>query len=143
VELSVSVVAYRHRPVLLHEFLHAFHDHELKDGTKNAEILTYYERAKLKGDYSPQSHMMENVGEFFACAATTYLAGYTGQEPFLREKLQSSQPRFLEYLKAVFGPDSGRYEGPREGPDLKRLEKLKRNSFRFEVRQKAGVNEVE
>src|SRR5581483_9538869 len=29
VELSVSVVAYRHRPVLLHEFLHAFQNQAL------------------------------------------------------------------------------------------------------------------
>jgi hypothetical protein len=126
VELSVAIVAYHHRPVLLHEFLHAFHEHELKNGIRNQEIRTYYQRAKQKDVYSSKSHMMDNVQEFFACSATTYLVGYTGQEPFLREKLRSNQPQFFEHLQALFGPDTGTYEGSREGPDLKRLDKLRR-----------------
>jgi hypothetical protein len=126
VEMSLSIVAHHHRPVLLHELLHAFHAKELKGGVRNEEIRTYYQRAKDKEVYAVKSHMMANVQEFFACSATTYLVGFTGQEPFLRDKLRSNQPRFFEHLKNIFGPDAGSYEGSREGPDLKRLERLKK-----------------
>ena len=111
VKITSRIVAIGRRPVLLHELLHAYHHQKLPDGFKNRDIVGYFEKAKGLGSYAPKSHMMQNQGEFFACAATTYLFGVTAQEPFNRDKLKDGQPEFFSYLKILFGPSAGRYAG--------------------------------
>lgn len=115
VQVASSIMAERHKPVLLHELLHAYHDQRIKEGFRNPDIIKYFNRARLLADYAPRSHMMQNEGEFFACAATTYLFGVTAQEPFQRSKVKSNQPDFFAYLKELFGPTAGSYVGSLTG----------------------------
>ena len=111
VRVAAGIVRMGHKPVLLHEYLHAYHDQRLEKGVRNPEILAFYERAKSISAYAAKSHMMENGGEFFTCSATTYLYGVTAQEPFKREKVKENQPDMYEHLKTLFGPKAGSYAG--------------------------------
>jgi len=95
VKVSTRILTAGHKPVLLHELLHAYHDRRLSQGFRNREIIGYFEHAKAMGIYAPKSHMMENEKEFFACAATTYLYGVTAQEPFVKDKVMNTQTRHL------------------------------------------------
>lgn len=111
VDIYPRILVTGHKPVLLHEMLHAYHDQKLPDGFRNAEILKYYLTAKSRHLFDGQSHMMSNEREFFACAATTYLFGITAQEPFTRERLKECDPEFYSYLQSLFGPGTGTYTG--------------------------------
>ena len=115
VQVASSIMAEGHKPILLHELLHAYHDQRIKEGFRNPDIIKYFDRAKTIAAYAPRSHMMQNAGEFFACAATTYLFGVTAQEPFQRRKVKDSQPELFAYLQALFGPTAGRYAGSLTG----------------------------
>ena len=111
VKVVSNIITTGHKPVLLHELLHAYHDQRLKDGFKNRDVAAFYAEAKKHDFYAAKSHMMQNDREFFACAATTYLFGVTAQEPFQREKVNSSQPGLVAYLAKLFGPEAGSYAG--------------------------------
>ena len=111
VDIYPLILVTGHKPVLLHEMLHAYHDQKLTDGFRNAEVLNYYLMAKSRHLFDEQSHMMSNEREFFACAATTYLFGVTAQEPFTRERLKQCDPEFYSYLQKLFGPGSGTSTG--------------------------------
>jgi hypothetical protein len=111
VRVSDNMIRAGRKPVLLHEFMHAYHDQKLPQGTKNPDILAFFARAKSLGAYQAKSHMMENQGEFFACSATTYLFGVTAQEPFKRDKVRTTQPDLYAYLEKLFGPTTGAYAG--------------------------------
>lgn len=111
VELVETIVRNRHRPVLLHELLHAFHIERVPDGGKNVQLLAFHQAATGLSAFNQRSHMMSNVREYFATAATTYLYGTTGQEPFSREKLQTNQPDVVRFLSNLFGPNAGQYQG--------------------------------
>lgn len=111
VELAETIVRNRHKPVLLHELLHAFHSERVPDGRKNVPLLAFHQAATGLSVFNQRSHMMSNVGEYFACAATTYLYGTTAQEPFSREKLQTNQPDVVRFLSNLFGPNAGQYQG--------------------------------
>jgi hypothetical protein len=111
VKVSAAIVTTGHKPVLLHELMHAFHDQRIADGFQNKVILDYYKKAKALPAYAAKSHMMSNEKEYFACAATAYLFGVTAQEPFRREKIQDNQPNAYEFLKKLFGSDAGSYAG--------------------------------
>lgn len=115
VQVASSIIAEGHKPILLHELLHAYHDQRIEAGFKNPDIIKYFDYARRVDAYAPRSHMMQNEREFFACAATTYLFGVTAQEPFQRAKVQNSQPEFFAYLKALFGPTAGSYVGSLTG----------------------------
>ena len=111
VKVSTRIPAIGHKPVLLHELLHAYHHQKLPDGNKNRAVLALYDKAKSSSLFASASHMMRTPGEFFACAATTYLFGVTAQEPFQRSKIQEAQPELFAHLKSMFGPGAGSYEG--------------------------------
>ena len=111
VKVAAGIVVVGHKPVLLHELLHAFHDQRVKDGFDNRDIARFYAQAQKLGAYARSSHMMENAREYFACSATTYLFGVTAQEPFKRDRIRSAQPEFYAFLEAMFGPAAGRYAG--------------------------------
>lgn len=111
VEVTSRIVSVGHKPVLLHELLHAYHDQRVKGGYGNREILGFYAEGQRLAGFARTSHMLKNEKEYFACAGTTYLFGVTAQEPFQREKLAELQPKFSEYLKALFGPTTGGYSG--------------------------------
>jgi hypothetical protein len=111
VQISAGFVRAGRAPVLLHELMHGYHHEILPDGMKNAKVLEFYERAKAGKDYDLESHMMSNVGEFFACTATAYLYGNTHQEPFTRDKIREQQPVYYRFLKELFGPTAGQHDG--------------------------------
>jgi hypothetical protein len=111
VKLTSRIAAVGHKPVLLHEFLHAFHDQRMKDGVKNRTVIGHFDQAKAVGIYAPNSHMMKSTQEFFACTATTYLFGVTAQEPFQRAKIADHLPAYFAYLKTLLGPETGSYVG--------------------------------
>lgn len=111
IALAASFLERGHKPALLHEFLHAYHNQVLPDGYQNKTVLMYYERAKATNAYDAKSHMMANVKEYFASAATAYLFGVTQLEPFTREKVEKNQPAFHKYLQSLFGPGAGKYRG--------------------------------
>ncbi len=115
VQLAASLTTAGHKPILLHELLHAYHAQRIDQGFKNPDILKYFERGKQVAAYSSKSHMLQNPQEFFACAATTYLFGVTAQEPFQRGKVKDNQPEFFAYLRALFGPTAGSYTGSLTG----------------------------
>jgi len=115
VQVASSITAAGHKPVLLHELLHAYHDQRIEAGFRNPDIIKYFDRARRMDAFAPRSHMMENEREFFACAATTYLFGVTAQEPFQRGKVKNSQPELFAYIKALFGPTAGSYAGSLTG----------------------------
>lgn len=111
VQVSAAIVTTGHKPVLLHELMHAYHDQRIERGFGNPVILGFYHDARATPAFAAKSHMMANEKEFFACAATTYLFGVTAQEPFRREKIRSNQRDLYDYLKKLFGPGAGGYAG--------------------------------
>jgi len=111
VKVTSKIVTTGHKPVLLHELLHAYHDQKIPQGFNNEDIIQYFKRAQTIGAYDFKSHMMKNEREFFACSATSYLFGVTAQEPFKRDKVKDSQPKFFAHLKALFGQGAGNYVG--------------------------------
>jgi hypothetical protein len=111
VEILPVITLTGHKPVLLHEMLHAYHDLKLEGGFMNNDILRYYLTARSRHLFDSHSHMMSNQREFFACAATTYLFGVTAQEPFTRERLKQCDPEFYSYLESLFGSGAGGYTG--------------------------------
>jgi hypothetical protein len=125
VEVSAGILRVGHKPVLLHELLHAFHDQYIEQGFGNPAILDLYAKAQSIPAFAAKSHMMSNAKEYFACIATTYLFGVTAQEPFTRDKLREQQPASLDYLRSLFGPGSGTYEGSLTRPSRKEPEDAK------------------
>ncbi|HWA29332.1 MAG TPA: hypothetical protein VG734_27020 [Lacunisphaera sp.] len=111
VEVSAGIVRVGHKPVLLHELMHAYHDQQLEQGLKNPAVLALYEKARSIPAFAAKSHMMANPSEYFACSATAYLFGVTAQEPFTREKLRGKQPACLDFLHSLFGANAGKYQG--------------------------------
>ena len=108
---------------LLHELLHAFHEHRLTGGFSNQTIMNYYNDALHRHCYywslsfhGSNSHgywadySSKNQWEFFAVTATTYLFGQDFYfEPHLRQEIQQKQPEYYLYLQQLFGPTAGSY----------------------------------
>ena len=110
-QVASIVVVTGHKPILLHELLHALHDQRITSGFSNPTIARLYREAKGIPAFAAKSHMMQNALEFFACAGTSYLFGVTAQEPFSREKVEVNQPDLYLFLKQLFGPTAGSYVG--------------------------------
>ena len=93
-----------HKPIILHELLHAYHDQELPSGFRNPEITGFYERGK---EYWPAgAYMLKNNREFFAVTASVYLFGDIVRPPYSRAKLRAKQPVYYRWLTKLF--DDGR-----------------------------------
>jgi hypothetical protein len=93
-------------PVMLHEFLHAYHAQLLPGGYRNEGIQIYYNTAKTKQLYPADSSVLKNEREFFAITASIFLSGKdAAHEPFTRENLREKQPEFYKYLVGLFGLD--------------------------------------
>lgn len=110
VRLNPKFARVGHKPILLHELLHGFHHQKLPEGGKNPQVMAFLAEARSRESYHLASHMMSNAGEFFACSATTYLHGVTGQEPFRRDALKK-EPALLAFLRGLFGPTAGKFQG--------------------------------
>lgn len=92
------------KPIILHEFLHAYHDQQLPNGFANQQVQQYFDRAQ--GLWPPDSYMMSNNREFFAVTASVYLFGDIERPPFSRAQLAMKQPLYYRWLAELF--DDGR-----------------------------------
>lgn len=91
------------KPILLHEFLHAYHDQIMADGYGNADIMHYYEMALQRYRMSKSEYFLSNEKEFFAVTASIYLYGSIKRAPFDRTTIKTTQPLYWTYLEGLFG----------------------------------------
>lgn len=91
------------KPILLHEFLHAYHDQILADGYQNADVLHFHEMALQRYRMGRSEYFLSNEKEFFAVTASIYLYGPIKRAPFDRKTIQTAQPLFWQYLEGLFG----------------------------------------
>lgn len=90
------------KPVLLHEFLHAYH---FRIGRTPA-IKGAFDAASGAGVYPAEyrrAHFLENPGEFFAVTGTIYLFGQIQQPPFNCQTLAKNDTDYLAFLEKTFG----------------------------------------
>jgi len=90
-----------HKPIILHEMLHAYHDRKLPEGFKNPDVMRFYERGKTVG-WPADSYMLTNNREFFAVTASVYLFGDIRRAPWSRNELRAKQPRYYQWLADLF-----------------------------------------
>jgi len=100
------------RPVLLHELLHAYHDHFMPGGFGNPVALFWFKQTTDKQLYAANEYLMTNEKEFFAVTASVFLFGRDG--PINRAKIKEVQPDYYKYLVWLFGfdPDRGLSASP-------------------------------
>lgn len=93
------------KPILLHELLHAYHFNVI--GLGNAAIGDGFARASAAGVYPAafqRAHFLQNPKEYFAVTGTTFLVGHIQQPPFDCAVLAQTDPAYLAFLAATFGP---------------------------------------
>jgi hypothetical protein len=90
------------RPVLLHEYMHAFHARMLPRGYDNQAIVFFYNAAKKKDLFPPDEYFLANEREFFAVTASVFLSGSETIEPFTRDKIKEKLPEYYKYLMWLF-----------------------------------------
>ena len=93
------------RPVVLHEYLHAFHAHMLPRGYNDQAIAHFYNAAKKKDLFPEGSYFLANEQEFFAVTASILLSGSETIEPFSRDKIKEKLPDYYRYLTWLFELD--------------------------------------
>ena len=98
-----DIVAQPQKPILLHELLHAYHFRVMPDRYRNAEILTFFQRAQSIGAYPKDAYLLKNVQEFFAVTASLYLWGNVDRPPHTRDRLKAAQPVYYAWLGQLFG----------------------------------------
>jgi hypothetical protein len=104
--LRPYMMQYEKEPVLLHEFLHAYHGKLMPNGFENRGIKAYYSMAKSKGIFAKEAYTLKDHREFFAVTASIFLAGKDSvHEPFTRAALKEKMPDYYKYLVGVFGLD--------------------------------------
>lgn len=94
----------QNKPILLHEFLHAYHIKVLT--VENQDVLTAYNQALRSADYPARfrsAHFLENPLEYFAVMGTIYLFGTIQQPPFDCVVMSKSQPEYLAFMAKEFG----------------------------------------
>jgi hypothetical protein len=96
----------RERPVLLHELLHAYHDHILPGGFDNPAALSWFKQASDKKLYPADQYLMTNEKEFFAVTASVFLFGRDGA--IVRANIKEKQPDYYKYLVWLFEFDPDR-----------------------------------
>src|SRR5215470_2471094 len=104
--LRPTMTQYTDDPILIHEFLHAYHKRMLPNGYDNLGIKGYFAQAKSKDVFDKKSYTLMNDREFFAVTASIFLAGKESiHEPKTREALKEKLPDYYKYLVGVFGFD--------------------------------------
>jgi hypothetical protein len=88
------------KPIILHELLHAYHDHLVPEGFSNPDIRKFFQAGKA---YWPSdSYVLSNNREFFAVTASIYLFGEIDRPPYSRAELRSKQPHYYQWLATLF-----------------------------------------
>jgi hypothetical protein len=106
VMLRPTMTQYTDDPILLHEFLHAYHHRLMPNGYENRGIKGYFSDAKSKDVFDKKSYTMKNDREFFAITASIFLAGKESiHDPKTRAALKEKLPEYYKYLVGVFGFD--------------------------------------
>jgi len=106
ITLRPNLMQYAQDPVLLHEFLHAFHARLLPSGYDNSGVKNFYGEAKAKNLFEKNAYVAKNHKEFFAVTASIFLAGKDStHEPNTRANLKEKMPNYYKYLVGVFGFD--------------------------------------
>lgn len=105
--LRPNMMQHADDPILLHEFLHAFHSRLMSLGYDNLGVKAYYAEAKAKDALgNKKSYTLFNAQEFFAVTASIFLAGKESiHEPKTRAVLKEKMPDYYKYLVGVFGFD--------------------------------------
>lgn len=91
------------KPILLHEFLHAFHHQRIPQGFQNEQINQFYLRGKQVFPNFSGEYFLSNNREFFAVTASIYLFGNIPRPPYNRQAIKSNQPVYYKYLEGLFG----------------------------------------
>ena len=110
-----TLLKHAEDPVLLHEFLHAYHGKLMPQGFDNLGIRAYHADAMSKQVFPKEEYAMKNHKEFFAVTASIFLAGKSEfHDPKSREALKEKMPDYYKYLVGVFGfdPDPAPASGP-------------------------------
>lgn len=104
--LRPNMIRYEMDPVLLHEFLHAYHAKLMPNGFENKGINDFYAAVQNKGLFTKDAYLVKNSREFFAVTASIFLSGKDSvHEPYTRSKLKEQMPDYFKYLVGVFGFD--------------------------------------
>ena len=97
---------YAEDPIVLHEFLHAFHAKLMPNGFENMGIKGFYGYAKAKNLLPKETYALKNDREFFAVTASIFLAGKESiHDPKTRASLKEKMPDYYKYLVELFGFD--------------------------------------
>jgi len=104
--LRPNLMQYADDPVLLHEFMHAYHARLLPQGYDNRGVIGFYSEAKSKDLFGKNVYAASNHKEFFAVTASIFLAGKdVTHEPNTRASLKEKMPDYYKYLVGLFGFD--------------------------------------
>jgi hypothetical protein len=104
--LQPSMNQHIEDPILLHEFLHAYHARLMPNGYQNLGIKGAFADAKSKDIMEKKAYTMFNAQEFFAITASIFLAGKDSvHEPKTRDTLREKMPDYYKYLVDLFGFD--------------------------------------
>jgi hypothetical protein len=117
IKLRSTMTKYTDDPILLHEFLHAFHRRMLPDGFENLGIKAAFADAKSKSVFDKKQYTLLNQQEFFAVTASIFLAGKESMhEPKTRAVLKEKLPDYYKFLVGMFGfdPDPSLPDKPAE-----------------------------
>jgi hypothetical protein len=103
------------RPILLHEYMHVLEWRTMPGRYRNPTIVHFFEEARARGLFPPQSYMMSNAAEYFAVTASCYLNGSVARDPYTRAAIRERQPDYYAYLEHLFGPRLQSAEGVGNG----------------------------
>ena len=104
IKLRPNMMRSEKDPVLLHEFLHAYHARLMPNGYENKVIKNFAGEAKSKELFPKEAYALKNHQEFFAVTASIFLAGKdSAHEPYTRAKLKEKMPEYYKYLVGLFG----------------------------------------
>ena len=104
--LRPNLMQYADDPVLLHEFMHAYHARLLPNGYDNKGVIGFYAEAKGKELFGKNVYAAVNHKEFFAVTASIFLSGKDStHEPNTRATLKEKMPGYYKYLVGLFGFD--------------------------------------
>ena len=92
------------KPILLHGFLHAYHNQRLPQGMKNKQVLDFYQEAEQAfPEFKGNQYFLQNQGEFFAVTGSIYLFGNISRPPYNRQNIREKMPLYYKYLAKLFG----------------------------------------
>ncbi|MCP1833212.1 MULTISPECIES: hypothetical protein [Bradyrhizobium] len=106
IRMRPNMMRYAKDPVLLHEFLHAYHARLMPNGFENKGIKGFLSQAKSKELFAKEAYALKNQQEFFAVTASIFLAGKDSEhEPYTRATLKEKMPDYYKFLVGLFGAD--------------------------------------